>query len=113
MARATHKVMYALGLHRADGTPVTQPLIDAAKELLGVELSNQFEGCTIYEAVGYWHGNEEPSMVFEAFGAYPNVPDLRKAAGKAARITQQQAVMLLVQRIDAELYLEPEYVEAE
>jgi hypothetical protein len=106
MDEATHVVQYALGKLQADRNPVPEDSLTEARKILGNELSRQFGGCTIYETTGFWQGQEEPSLVFESFGTFPDVGELRRAATAAATIARQEAVMVLVQHIEAELYFE-------
>jgi hypothetical protein len=99
-------VRFALGLHDKNGAPLSLYQQEAATNILGSVLSQLFGGCTIYPTRGFWEGQQEPSLIFEAVGEAFPPPDsgqesteqliLKAAARDAAIAANQEAVMLVV-----------------
>jgi hypothetical protein len=105
-------VRFALGLNDKNGDPLSSYQQEAATNILGSALSHLFGGCTIYSTRGFWDGQQEPSLVFEAFSEAPEAETgqagfttiaelsnqlyLKEAARDAALAANQEAVMLVV-----------------
>jgi hypothetical protein len=95
-----YTIRLGFGLSDKHGRPLNSGIINEAHEFLGGLLSELFYGCTVVSTEGYWQGQGERSLIFEAltdaFDEEVQYPLLLEGAGQVARLANQDAVMVAV-----------------
>lgn len=67
--------------------------------------NEEFSGFTIYEAIGYWQGHKEKSLVIEIISSSSAAPvKLAKIAKAICGYNEQDTVLVSEQEIDACIY---------
>ena len=89
------RTRYYVGLETRDGQTVSEATQDKLCQLV----ADCYGGCTVYQAIGYWRGACEPSMVIEALGDLDGTTP-NTLASWLANIANQSSVLWTRERVE-------------
>lgn len=91
------RVRYYVGKVTQHGQPVP---VESLEKVISTVADSYGGGCTVYNAVGYWQGEREDSMVVEALGRLDNDTDPDALATELAVLADQSAVLWTVETVE-------------